>query len=252
MFPLFEHASLNLFVDLVEVSNETFKEMMEAVLPLQREDGFWNVSLHDPDNYGGPETSGTGFFTYGLAWGVNNGYLDEGIYKPAALKGWHALADSALHEDGFLGYVQSTGKQPSDGQPVTWESVPNFEDYGLGAFLLAGSEICKLAIDDTPVERLVKTDTESIVLHKAWPNPFNPVTHIAYTLAEDASVTLTVHNINGRVIARLISDSRQNAGFHTIQWDGKDIIGKCVLSGTYLVHLQSGSHMSVQKVQFLK
>ena len=50
----------------------------------------------------------------------------------------------ALHPNGFLGYVQSTGKQPSDGQPAGYNTVPNFEDYGLGAFLLAGSEICQL------------------------------------------------------------------------------------------------------------
>jgi unsaturated rhamnogalacturonyl hydrolase len=49
------------------------------------------------------------------------------------------------HGDGFLGYVQSTGKQPADGQPLSYDRVPNFEDFGLGAFLLAGSEVSKLA-----------------------------------------------------------------------------------------------------------
>ena len=123
----------------------TFKEMAEALVAVQRDDGFWNVSLHDPDHFGGPETSGTAFFVYGLAWGVNNGLLPEEPYKTAAVRGWNAIARDALHPNGFLGYVQSTGKQPSDGQPVTYDSVPNFEDYGLGAFLLAGSEIYRLA-----------------------------------------------------------------------------------------------------------
>jgi hypothetical protein len=122
----------------------TFQEMAAALIPIQREDGFWNVSLHDPNDYGGKETSGTAFFVFGLAWGVNNGLLIGEEYRTAAIDGWHGLANDALHPNGFLGYVQSTGKQPSDGQPVTYGSVPNFEDYGLGAFLLAGSEVYQL------------------------------------------------------------------------------------------------------------
>jgi len=54
------------------------------------------------------------------------------------------MADEAVHANGFLGYTQGTGKQPSDGQPVTYTSMPDFEDYGLGCFLLAGSEVFKL------------------------------------------------------------------------------------------------------------
>ena len=123
----------------------TFKQMAAALLPLQRPDGFWNVSLHDPTNFGGKETSGTAFFTYGFAWGVRTGLLDEAAYLPAAIKGWNGLAEDALRPDGRLAYVQGTGKQPSDGQPVTAESTPDFEDYGLGAFLLAGTEMVKLA-----------------------------------------------------------------------------------------------------------
>ncbi|MDX8339385.1 glycoside hydrolase family 88 protein [Draconibacterium sp. IB214405] len=122
----------------------TYKEMMEAVLPLQREDGFWNVSLHDPTNFGGKETSGTALFVYGMAWGVNNGLLNEKEYMPAIIKGWNAMATEGVHDNGFLGFVQGTGKEPKDGQPVTYTSKPDFEDYGLGCFLLAGSEVYKL------------------------------------------------------------------------------------------------------------
>lgn len=124
---------------------KTFKEMADALLPIQRDDGFWNVSLVDPTHYGGKETSGTAFFVYGFAWGVRKGLLDEARFLPAAIRGWNGMVYDALHPNGFLGYVQSTGKQPGDGQPVTYDSVPDFEDYGLGAFLLAGAEMVKLA-----------------------------------------------------------------------------------------------------------
>ena len=123
---------------------KTYLEMMKALLPLQREDGFWNASLHDPNNFSGKETTGTALFVYGMAWGVNNGFLSAKKCMPALTKGWNAMANEAVHSDGFLGYVQGTGKQPSDSQPVTYDSKPDFEDYGLGCFLLAGSEVYKL------------------------------------------------------------------------------------------------------------
>jgi len=124
---------------------QDLKDMLLALLPLQRPDGFWNVSLHDPDHYGGKETSGTALFTYGMAWALNNGLVDSEVYLPVITKAWHSLANDALHDNGFLGYVQGTGKEPKDGQPVTYTSKPDFEDYGLGCFLLAGTEVYKLA-----------------------------------------------------------------------------------------------------------
>lgn len=120
------------------------QDMCEALLPLQREDGFWNVSLHDPNNYGGKELTGTALFVYGMAYGVNHGYLDAKIYAPVIYKAWNAMVKDCLHPNGFLGYVQGTGKEPKEGQPVTYTSMPDFEDYGLGCFLLAGSEIYKM------------------------------------------------------------------------------------------------------------
>lgn len=124
-----------------------FRAMADALTRIQRDDGFWNVSLHDPSQFGGPETSGTAMFTYGMAWGINNGVLDGDRYRPVVAKAWNAMVEEALHEDGFLGYVQSTGKEPAAGQPVTYDSVPDFEDYALGAFLLAGTEVYELAGD---------------------------------------------------------------------------------------------------------
>jgi len=121
-----------------------FKDMAEALLPLQREDGFWNVSLHDPNHFGGKETSGTALFTYGFAWGINHHILNKKQYAPAIKKAWLAMQKEALHADGMMGYVQGTGKEPKDGQPVGYDHIPDFEDYGLGCFLLAGTEITKM------------------------------------------------------------------------------------------------------------
>ena len=122
---------------------QDFKDMADALLKIQRSDGFWNVSLHDSTDFGGKETTGTSMFVYGFAWGINNKILDANKFKPAIMKGWNGLAD-VVHPNGFLGFVQGTGKEPKDSQPVNFDRVPNFEDFGLGAFLLAGSEVYKM------------------------------------------------------------------------------------------------------------
>jgi rhamnogalacturonyl hydrolase YesR len=123
---------------------QDYKDMCTALIPIQRPDGFWNVSLHDPTNFGGKETTGTALFTYGFAWGVNNGILNKKTYVPIITKAWNAMVKESVHPNGFLGWVQGTGKEPKDGQPVSYTSVPDFEDYGLGCFLLAGTEVYKM------------------------------------------------------------------------------------------------------------
>ncbi|RTQ48128.1 glycoside hydrolase family 88 protein [Hymenobacter gummosus] len=134
-----------------EEYEQMYLRMMQALPPLQRQDGYWNVSLHDPTNYGGKELTGTALFVYGMAWGLNHGLLDAQKYRPIIAKAWNAMAKECVHKDGFLGYVQGTGKEPKDGQPVSYTSKPDFEDYGLGCFLLAGTELYKLQ-DAAPVK----------------------------------------------------------------------------------------------------
>lgn len=139
---------------------QTFQTMAQALRERQREDGFWNVSLEDPEHYGGPETSGTSFFTYGMAWGINNGFLDSALYYPTVYKAWNGLVSVALHEDGYLGFIQGVGSHPGSSQPVTYESG---SDFGVGAFLLAGSELLKLAPGQMPAPALFSLDSISVV-----------------------------------------------------------------------------------------
>jgi unsaturated rhamnogalacturonyl hydrolase len=122
---------------------DMYHKMIKAITKIQREDGFWNVSLHDPNEFGGKELSGTALFTYGMSWGINKGILDKKTYLPIVSKAWKGMAE-AVHTNGLLGYVQGTGKEPKDSQPVTFDKVPNYDDFGLGCFLLAGAEVYKL------------------------------------------------------------------------------------------------------------
>ena len=115
-----------------------FREMAEKIVAVQGEDGYWRASLLDPQSRPNPESSGTGFFVFGLAWGINHGVLDRARYERAVTRGWSAMV-AAVHPDGMLGWVQRIGDQPG---ATTAETT---EVYGVGALLLAGSEVFSLA-----------------------------------------------------------------------------------------------------------
>ncbi len=114
-----------------------YREMAERIVTLQQPDGYWRASLLDPASYPMRETSGTGFYVYALGWGVNEGFLDRSTFAPAVMKGWSALVGS-VHEDGKLVNVQPIGETP---RHFDEEST---DVYGVGAFLLAGSEVYRL------------------------------------------------------------------------------------------------------------
>jgi unsaturated rhamnogalacturonyl hydrolase len=116
---------------------QQFREMAARLVTLQHADGFWHSSLLDPDSYPAKEASGTGFFCYAFTWGVNHGLLDRATYLPAALKAWESLV-TCVQPDGRLSHVQPIGADPKKFDENATEP------YGVGAFLLAGSEVYRL------------------------------------------------------------------------------------------------------------
>ena len=114
-----------------------YKKMADKLLEIQTPEGHWAMSLLGQEFYPTPETSGSSFYTYGLAWGINNGILDEVTYAGGVKKGWNAMV-SYVTKDGMLGYVQPIGAAPGN----AW--ADKTEVYGTGAFLSAGSEVFKM------------------------------------------------------------------------------------------------------------
>ena len=117
--------------------------MTKALMKWQRKDGFWNASLVSTD-WAGKELTGTSLFLYGLSWGLLKGLLKGKKYRKACDRAWQAMVSDCIHPSGFLGYVQGTGAKPADGQPVTYDKVPDFEDYGTGCFLLGATQYYRL------------------------------------------------------------------------------------------------------------
>jgi rhamnogalacturonyl hydrolase YesR len=119
-----------------------YKEMAARVAGLQTPDGFWHSSLLDPGSYPMKESSGTGFFCFALAWGVNQGVLDGSVFEPVVRRAWASLS-TCVEETGRLNHVQPVGSTP-----VVFDEHST-EPYGVGAFLLAGSEVARLT---APIE----------------------------------------------------------------------------------------------------
>jgi rhamnogalacturonyl hydrolase YesR len=122
---------------------QQYREMAQKIASLQQPDGLWHSSLLDPASYPLKETSGSGFYTFALAWGINRGALDRATYEPVVRKSWQALLQ-CVNPEGKLSSVQPIGADPKTFNPE------NSEVFGAGAFLLAGSEMYRMALSDLP------------------------------------------------------------------------------------------------------
>ena len=226
-----------------------FLDMTDALIAIQREDGFWNPSLVDPEDYGGKETSGTGFFVYGLAWGINNGYLDSATYMPYVVAGWEGMVHDALHDNGFLGWVQGTGSAPEHGQPLSYDKPANFEDYGLGAFLLAGSEVYKLAHESVNIpDALPSTYQKSEDILLVYPSPGNSQITISYKLKNKSITSLKILDSKGQIISSIENETLKTPGVYRLKWDPSQTDGSSLPKGIYLIKLTTDERICINKI----
>jgi len=115
-----------------------YRQMAERIASIQGKDGLWRSGLLDPAAYDLPEISGSAFFTYSLAWGINHGVLDRKRFEPVVAHAWAGILEH-IYADGRLGSIQ-----PIDGQPGKFKPSASYV-YGVGGFLLAASEVDAMA-----------------------------------------------------------------------------------------------------------
>jgi rhamnogalacturonyl hydrolase YesR len=118
-----------------------FKDMGKRLEELQLPDGSWPSSLLEREEYSTPESSGTGLLTFAFAWGINNGLLEEDMYRPVVEQAWQSLVE-CVSPSGRVGWVQQVSFAPGSA------TDKDTELYGTGALLLAASEVLKLAQTD--------------------------------------------------------------------------------------------------------
>ncbi|MBC8128237.1 MAG: DUF4861 family protein [Gloeobacteraceae cyanobacterium ES-bin-144] len=169
---------------------EQFKDMCAKLLTCQQADGLWRASLLDPENYPLKEASSSGFNAYAFAWGVNQGLLDRGKYEPAVRKAWSALV-ACVQADGKLTHVQPIGADP---QKFPDDST---EIYGVGAFLLAGNEVYRMALMEK---------TKPVVITVSNPASFKRFGEMAEVSAEQLGESPVVMDaLTGQIIDSQIS-----------------------------------------------
>lgn len=125
-----EHPARPRYVDVLRV-------MSSAAVKAQGGDGLWRANLADFDEFPNKESSGSGFFCYALAWGINHGVLDRPMYLPAVRNAWSGLV-GCVSPEGKVEWGQDVGDRP------TSVRKDDSHEYVSGTFLLAGSEVLKL------------------------------------------------------------------------------------------------------------
>lgn len=225
-----------------------FKQMSARLITLQKADGYWSPSLLADPATTRPETSGTGFFTYALAWGIKAGLLDRATFEPAVRKGWVALA-RAVHPDGLLGYVQPVGDRPDN------VSHGQTQFYGAGAFLLAAGAVADLklapgkdpTVQSPPYPQMVlnvRTQGQNYALKSRYTVPPEHIvgdTSIAFEgLGWESNVAAYRLYLDERMAVDLFGKKTPdnvlhnigvgNGGYHTMAHWGMDIfeVGKSV------------------------
>jgi rhamnogalacturonyl hydrolase YesR len=123
----------------IAVYTTIFKQLSAELASIQGLDGAWRASLLNASGFPTPETTGTANFVYGLAWGINAKVLDVATYLPVVEKGWEWLQTVAFQPNGQVGNCQPVGASPA----VITSAMTS--DFCVGQFLLAASEVSKLA-----------------------------------------------------------------------------------------------------------
>ncbi|MGJ8641906.1 MAG: glycoside hydrolase family 88 protein [Luteolibacter sp.] len=181
-----------------------YHDMIYQLLTHQNPDGLWRPSLLDSGDALG-ESSGSAFFVYAMAWGVNRGLLPAETFRPALMKGYVALTKN-IQPSGMLGFVQQIGSAP-DKREITAEST---EVYGSGAFLLAGAEVIRLL--DPSKKKSDVASFEGVTLPKSY-LPAEPRTYARFVPERADDFTWENDLIAFRTYGPALRDSTEDSGF---------------------------------------
>ncbi|HPT72750.1 MAG TPA: C25 family cysteine peptidase [Candidatus Cloacimonadota bacterium] len=158
------------------------------------------------------------------------------IYKQTNTDVFHSIAqvqdttytDSLVIEGNYQYYVVAHYSQ-GDGAP---SNVLSFETGVVGV--------------DDPAPSMNVTK-----LHNNYPNPFNPETHISFSLANKTDVCLKIYNIRGQLV-KILADGKFEAGLHTLVWNGRNDTNQNVASGVYFYRIVTPGYTEVKKAILLK
>jgi len=188
--------------------------------------------------------------------------IEIGVFQEDVCVGAIVVQDSSQQ---ILAYTSSANRNET---PLSFEVLTNCRegnqvitsykvmDEATGIFaerpLIAGQQRHSVIIFCDPGEDESDTPAiNSVVLHRNYPNPFNPVTNISFSLPEQQNIKLTVYNMKGQKVCQL-TKGHYLSGKHSVIWDGTNDAGKTVASGLYLYKLQTATQIISRKMLMLK
>jgi len=139
---------------------------------------------------------------------------------------------------------------------IDLDDLPMSDDrihYTTDGIMAMGARMGEALLSTTSIDSPPFADgpTMKAVLHDNYPNPFNPITNIGYTLLSPSNVTLAIYDVTGRIITTL-KDTQQPIGYYDIKWNGRDKSGNDVSTGIYLCLLQADDYSKTIKIVYLK
>ena len=132
----------------------------------------------------------------------------------------------------------------------------NGTEYDIGSIAIESIKL--VGFDGMSINHISRSSNLDIkpvpsifALHQNYPNPFNPITEIKFDISEAGLISLTVYNINGQKV-KTLENKKMQPGYYTIQWDGRNDVGKAVSTGTYFYSLRTTQYNHTKKMILLK
>ncbi|MFC1619609.1 right-handed parallel beta-helix repeat-containing protein [Candidatus Neomarinimicrobiota bacterium] len=171
----------------------------------------------------------------------------QDAYPLFADAGPEGIDDAAAAPENFMlleGSNAIGAANPDVAPDLDFFGLQRDENPDIGAIEFEGIPVSVKDLTD-------KLFPENYALSQNYPNPFNPVTTIKYTMREAGFVKLTVYNLLGQEVIRLVDGVRRN-GPHTVTWNSQDKLGNSVPTGIYFCRMEAGSYTKTMKMLLLK
>ena len=210
----------------------------------------WTINLEDGTELGAGQGGANGTYDFSFTLeGPPAGSL-SGV---ASLDGGGDITEVAIAVGGFIIYPDAQGYYSIDllvGDYTVSATLDGYDDFEADVEIFEG-QVTTLDFEMTEAVNAGEIIIFATELNNNYPNPFNPVTNIVYSIKEASNVTIEVYNLRGQLVKTLVNEVKETGSF-TTTWDGTDNTNKSISSGVYFYKMRSGNFTSTKKMILMK
>jgi hypothetical protein len=188
----------------------------------------------------------------GLLGVINDGYVEGNVVLNG---GSGIVTDVDIEAGGMIVNPEINGDYSIILTPGTYDVTASLDGYEQVTIddveVTSGNSTTGIDFSLEPIVSSENIVITNAVLGHNYPNPFNPVTNISYSIIETGYVTLEVYNLKGQLVKTLINEIKET-GEHITSWDGNDNSNKPVSSGVYLYKMKSTNYSFTRKMILMK